>query len=383
MIPHLFLVLLLCVLLVSLAYSVLAFLLVVSYRRAREPTRTFTPPATLLKPLCGFEPGLLERLRSFCEQDYPDYQIVFGVRAADDPAVPVIERLRLEYPQRDLALVVDGRLYGSNRKMSNLANMVGDARHEILVISDSDVRVSRTYLRAVVAPFEDRKVGAVTCLFTGTPTGGLPSVLGATFINDWFLPAVLVAVALEKLSFCFGQTMAVRRTVLDAIGGFVGLAPYLADDYMLGKLVSDHGLEVRLAEAGLENVFSDSSLASVLRRELRWSRTYRTVRPVGYGFSILTDTTALSLVYLLMSAGSPLGVSLFAATLALRVGLHAAVRSKFRATGYDSFWLVPLRDLLCFAIRVRSFAGRGVEWKGEKFVVLSSGRLKSTGETPS
>ena len=376
------LLLLLAVVLVSLAYSTIALLLVVSYRRAPDPTPSFTPAVTLLKPLCGFEPGLLERLRSFCEQDYPNYQIVFGVRTADDPAVPAVERLRFEYPDRDLALVIDGRLCGSNRKMSNLANMIGDARHEILVISDSDVRVSRAYLRAVVAPFEDEKVGAVTCLFSGTPTGGLASVLAATFINDWFLPAVLVAVALEKLSFCFGQTMAVRRGVLEAIGGFAGMAPYLADDYMLGKLVSDRGLEVRLAEAGLENVFSDSGIASVLQRELRWSRTYRTLRPVGYGFSILTDTTALSLLYLLFSAGSSLGVLLFAATIALRVGLHAAVRSRFRITGPDSFWLVPVRDLLCFAVRIRSFVGRGVEWKGEKFVVLASGRLKSTGGSP-
>jgi ceramide glucosyltransferase len=382
MTPHAPFPFLLAIVLVSVAYSVLALLLVVSYRGARESAHTFTPAVTLLKPLCGLEPGLLECLRSFCEQDYPDYQIVFGVRVANDPAVPVIERLRQEYPHRDLALVVDGRLHGSNRKMSNLANMVGAARHDILVISDSDVRVARDYLRTVVAPFEDRKVGAVTCLYTGTPAGGLPSVLGAMFINDWFLPAVLVSVALSKLNFCFGQTMAIRRDVLDALGGFRGLAPYLADDYMLGKLVSDRGFEVRLAEAGVENVFSDSSLVPILRRELRWSRTYRTLRPVGYAFSFLTDTTALSLLYLLVSAGSPLGVSLFAATVALRVGLHAAVRRQFKATGDDSFWLVPIRDLLCFAIRVVSFLGRRVEWKGETFVVLASGRLEPRGETP-
>jgi ceramide glucosyltransferase len=373
---------LLGIVLVSVAYAVFALLLVASYRGNRRPAPDFMPPVTILKPLCGSEPYLLECLRSFCVQDYPDYQIVFGVRVADDPIVPVIEQLRQEHPDKDISLVIDGQLHGSNRKTSNLANMLGAARHDIFVISDSDVRVARSYLRTVVAPFGDLKVGAVTCLYTGTPTDGLPSVLAAMFINDWFLPSVLVAVALGKLNFCFGQTMAVRRDVLDAIGGFTGLAPYLADDYMLGKLVSDHGFEVRLAEPGIENIFSDPGLASVLRRELRWSRTYRTVRPVGYVCSIVTDTTALALLYLLVSRGSPLGLCLFGAAIGLRLALHKVVRSRFGAAGPDSLWLVPIRDLLCFGIRIGSFLGRRVEWRGEKFVVLSSGRLETKGQTP-
>jgi ceramide glucosyltransferase len=382
MASHVIAPLLLAIVVVSMVYCVFAFLLVCFYRVAREPAQAFTPALTLLKPLCGFEPGLLERLRSFCEQDYPDYQIVFGVRAAADPAVGVVQQLQREYPHKDLALVVDGRVHGFNRKMSNLANMVREARHGILVISDSDVRVAGNYLRRVVAPFQDPKVGAVTCLYTGTPADGLPSVLGAMFINDWFLPAVLVAVAVSKLNFCFGQTMAVRGDLLDALGGFTGLAPYLADDYMVGKLVSDHGFEVRLAEAGVENVFSDATLAPVLRREMRWSRTYRTLRPTGYAFSFLTDTTALALLYLLVSGGSSLATGLFVAALLLRMSLHAAVRRRFHAVGDDSLWLVPIRDLLCFGIRVGSFLGRRVEWKGEQFVVLPSGRLETKGQTP-
>ncbi len=374
--------LLLAVVLLSVAYAVFALLRVATYRGGRKPSPAFMPPVTILKPLCGSEPHLLECLRSFCLQDYPDYQIVFGVRVADDPILPIIEQLRQEFPDRDLSLIVDGQLYGHNRKMSNLANMLGAARHAILVISDSDVRVARGYLRTVVAPFDDLEVGAVTCLYTGTPTDGLPSVLAAMFINDWFLPSVLVAVALGKLNFCFGQTMAVRRDVLDAIGGFRALTPYLADDYMLGKLVDDHGVEVRLAVPGIENIFSDPSLASVLRRELRWSRTYRTVRPLGYVSSIVTDTTPLALLYLLVSRGSPLGLCLFGAAIALRAALHKVVRSRFGATGPDSLWLLPIRDLLCFALRIGSFLGRRVEWRGEKFVVLSSGRLETKGQTP-
>ncbi len=373
---------LLIVVLLSVVYSASALVLVVSHRRRRERALAFSPRVTILKPICGLETGLLDCLRSFCEQDYPDYQIVFGVRTADDPALAVLDRLRQEYPDRDFSFVVDGRIHGSNRKMSNLANMLGAARNDILVISDSDVRVTRSYLRSVVEPFRDRKVGALTSLYSGAASGGLPSVLGAMYINDWFLPAALASVSLSKLNFCFGQTMAVRRDVLDAVGGFWGLAPYLADDYMLGKLVSDRGLEVALVDAGVENLISDPSLGMLLRRELRWFRTYRTVRPVGYAFTILTDTTALTLLYLLATGGSTLGFSLLGAALALRAALHAAVRRRFGAAGAGRLWLVPVRDLLSFVVRIASFLSRRVEWKGQQFTVLSSGRLEARGETP-
>jgi ceramide glucosyltransferase len=340
------------------------------------------PLVTILKPVCGLEPGLSECLRSFFEQDYPEYQIVFGVRSASDPALAVLEALRREYPHRDVALVVDGRLHGSNRKMSNLANMLGAARHGILVISDSDVRVARDYLLKVVAPFAEPRVGAVTGLYTGASTGSLPSTLGAMFINDWFLPTILLAVRLRRLDFCFGQTMAVRRDVLDSIGGFQAIAPYLADDYVLGQLVAGKGFEVRLADPGLENLISDSRFPSLLRRELRWSRTYRIVRPASYRFSTLTDTTALALIALLVSGGSSFAFALFGATLLVRFGTHAAVRRRFHPSGPDRTWLVPFQDLLFFAIRVGSFLGRRVEWRGEEFVVLSSGRLETKVETP-
>jgi ceramide glucosyltransferase len=371
-----------CILPLSMAYTAGAIVLVFSFAKHRAGASAWMPPVTILKPLCGLEPGLLDSLRSFCEQDYPKYQIVFGVRTSSDAVLPILDRLEREYPDRDIMLVVDGRLHGSNRKMSNLANMLGAARYDILVISDSDIRVAPDYLRAAVEPFFDRKVGAATSLYTGTPSGGFPSVLGAMFINEWFLPAVLVSVALSKLSFCFGQTMAVRRSVLDSVGGFRGLAPYLADDYMLGKLVSDQGLEVRLVEAGVENVVSDTRLASLLTRELRWFRTYRAVRPWGYAFTVLTDTTALALLYLIASGFSILGFSLLAATTALRIGLHEAVSRRFGTGGGSQIWLVPIRDLLNFAIRVRSFFSRHIEWKGEQFVVLSSGKLETRREIP-
>ena len=371
--------LLLVLTLASLTYGVLALLGVAFFRfvRAPEPGDTFTPPLTLLKPVCGFEPGLFERLQSFCEQEYPAFQVVFGVRDAADPAARIVERLIRESPHADLALVVDDRLYGSNHKMGNLTNMLPAARHDILVVADSDGRVKPTYLRAVAAPFADPRVGAVTCLYVGKPIDeSVACALGADFINDWFLPSALIAIALEKVRFCFGATMAVRREALEAIGGFVGLATYLADDYLLGRRVSDSGFEVRLAGTVVETVVFEKNLKSLFRHELRWVRTFRTVRPISWTLTFVTDMTVLALLFLLASGGSALGFSLFGAAVVLRLALRAAVRRRFGIDGPNRLWLVPVRDLLSFAVRVAGFLGRGVEWKGEKFVVVPSGRLE-------
>jgi ceramide glucosyltransferase len=369
----------------SIAYGVLALLTVALFRLGRppEPGGTFAPPVTLLKPVCGFEPGLFERLQSFCQQEYPAYQVVFGVRYAEDPAARIVERLIQESPQRDFTLVVDDRLYGSNHKMSNVANMLAAAKHDILIVADSDGLVQPTYLRSVVAPFEDRRVGAVTCLYVGKPIDeSIACALGADFINDWFLPSVLVALALGKLRFCFGATMALRRDALEAMGGFVGLAQYLADDYLLGRGVSEQGLDVRLAAARVETVVFEKNLKALFRHELRWVRTFRTVRPVGWALTFVTDMTVLSLFFLLASGASALGWSLFGAAIVLRLALREAVRRRFGIEGPDRLWLVPVRDLLSFALRIVGFLGRGVEWRGGRFVVVPSGRLETRRDLP-
>ena len=360
----------------SLAYGVIALLRVILFRRRETPRSDFAPAVTILKPVCGIEPGLFDCLRSFCEQDYPDYQVVFGVGDARDEAVPVIERLLRESKHPDLTLVVDGRRYGGNYKMSNLTNMMASARHDILVVADADSLVQRDYLRAVVAEFESPRVGAVTCLYVGKPLGGLASALGAAFMNDWFLPSVLFDLALEKPSFCFGATMAIRRDALESIGGFIGLTPYLADDYLLGRRVRDLGLEVRLASPVVRTVVSEPDFRTLWQHELRWGRTFRTVRPIGWILTLTTDTMVLALAYLLASGASALSVALLGASILVRLGTHAAVRRRFGLDGPSGFWLVPLRDLLSFGVRVASFVGYGVVWKGEAFVIRSAGRLQ-------
>jgi len=235
------------------------------------------------------------------------------------------------------------------------------------VIADSDMLVEPDYLATVVACFDDPEVGAATCLYTGKAQSGLASSLGASFINKWFLPSVLVALSFGKLRFCFGATMAVRREALEAIGGFERLASMLADDYMLGKLVSAQGYKVVLVPYLVRNIIHEPSLAALFRHELRWARTVRSVQPIGYGMSFLTHAVPMSLLYLAVAPSPAWGYSVFALALILRLLMHFAARRHLGLDTPGRVWLVPVRDLMCFAIWVAGFLGRDVEWRQHNF----------------
>jgi ceramide glucosyltransferase len=369
----------------SVAYLGVAVRSVARFRFGRDsaaPARR-APPVTILKPVCGLDGDLEDNLRSFCRQDYPVYQVVFGVRDALDPAVPIVRRVIAAFPDGDLSLVVDSRISGANPKVSNLIAMSEHARHELLVVADSDMRVGPGYLSAVASAFDDPAVGAATCLYDGSAAGGLASILGTMFINDWFLPSVLVALESQELEFCFGATMAVKKGVLASIGGLDRLVTYLADDYMLGHLVSRKGLKVALAPVIVDNVVSERNLRSLVRHELRWARTVRTVRPVGFAFSFLTDAIPLSMLFLLVSRFSALGLGMFGLAAALRLVLHERVRARFHPAVADAPWLIPVRDFLTFGIRIASFLGHDVEWRDQDFVVDGGGRLAMKGGFPS
>jgi ceramide glucosyltransferase len=373
--------LLLAAVLSGIAYLLAAIASVVAFarRRGKEPEGG-TPAVTVLKPVCGIDHGLYENLRSFCDQDYPAFQVIFGVRDTLDPAVPVIQRVIREFSRCDAVLVIDDREMAGNFKVSNLANMYREARHDLLVIADSDMRVDRNYLRMVVKAFDDPRAGAATCLYSGTPVAGLSSILGAMFINDWFLPSVLVALALQDLRFCFGATMAVRREALAAIGGFDSLSTYLADDYMLGDLIARRGYTVRLCPYVVEGMVSEPDFRSLFTHELRWARTVRACRPSGYAFSIIGNgAVSLSALYLAASGFGAFGLALFVLAIGLRVVLHAAVRKAVRVPGPAAPWLIPLRDLLCLAIWVASFSSREVRWRGRRFSVRADGQLMTNG----
>ena len=363
----------------SILYLLWAILSVRLFQGRRAVPAGRLAPVTVLKPVCGLDPGLYPNLRSFCEQDYPEYQVIFGVHAADDPAVTVIERVIRDLPGRDLKLVVDERAIGTNGKVANLVNMYAHAKHDILVMADSDMRVEPGYLKAVVAPFDAPEVGAVTCLYKSSPVGGLASVMGSMFINEWFLPSVLVALTFMPVRFCFGATMAVRRTALEAIGGFTALASHIADDYMLGKLVTDRGFKVAVAPYVVENVVLEPDLKTLVRHELRWARTVRLVQPLGYSFSFVTNGVTMALLFLLVSDFSALGFFLLAVVLALRILLHYYIRAAFAIRGLSTPWLVPLRDILGFLVWCGSFFGRDVHWREQSFLLGANGELATKG----
>ena len=363
-------------------YWLVAFASVVLSRCPRPSTPEIAPPVTILKPLRGNDGQLYQNLRSFCIQDYRCFEIVFGVRHLHDPAVAVVERLRREFPGLELKLVADSRTIGTNLKVSNLANLVRHAKHDTLIVADSDMRVGPGYVRAVTWPLEDRRVGLVTCLYRGVPTSGLASQLGAMFINEWFLPAALIGTHLERLRHAFGATIAFRRDTLGSIGGFEAIADQLADDYMLGWLVSGRGLRVVLVPYVVENVVTERNLRTLFLHELRWARTFRTLRPLAYFCSLLTYGIPLSVLWLAASKGSgPACIALALHTALRAIGRLVLYRSLGQPLPWSATWLVPVRDVGSFLVGVLSFLGRTVRWNDEAFRVHRGGRLERLVET--
>ncbi|HVS26292.1 MAG TPA: bacteriohopanetetrol glucosamine biosynthesis glycosyltransferase HpnI [Burkholderiales bacterium] len=361
--------------LASLAYLAFALLRVIAFGKQRAGPSAYQPPISLLKPVCGLEPELYQNLRTFCDQDYPDYQIIFGVRDPNDPAIAVIKRLIREFPQRHAALIVDETVTGTNFKVSNLANMYRAVEHDLLVIADSDMRVGRDYLGAVAAPFADLQVGAATCLYMGVPVDGFASRLGAMFINDCFAPSVLVALSFQELRYCFGATMAVRRPALEKMGGFAVLTDQLADDHMLGKRIAEQGLKVALPAYVVENHVWESGFKALFLHELRWARTIRAMQPVGYAFSFITYPVAVSALLVLIFPMKAAGLTLLAVSVIMRALLHWSVHAGFRIPGPTQAWLAPFRDLLSFVVWVVSFFGRSVQWREQNFSVRRDGQL--------
>ncbi len=367
-------IVLLCAL-ASLAYVGLAVRATLAFKRKSASAGPDSMPVTILKPVCGMEVNLYQNLRSFCTQDYPRYQVIFGVSSATDPALEVIHRLIEEFPDRELELVIDARLIGTNHKVSNLANMYPVAHYDLLVIADSDMLVEPDYLATVAACFDDPEVAVATCLYTGKPDEGLASSLGASFINKWFLPSVLVALSFQKLSFCFGATMAVRRERLAAIGGFERLASVLADDYMLGNLISEQGYKVALVPYLVRNIVHEPSMQALFRHELRWARTVRSVQPIGYSMSFLTHAIPMALLYLAVTPSPGLGFSVLGLAVIMRLMMHYAARSHLALDAPSQVWLEPIRDLMCFAIWLASFFGRNVDWRQHSFTIQDSGQM--------
>ncbi len=348
---------------------------------ARRPVErdAAAPSVTVLKPLHGAEPLLAEKLRSFCDQDYPAYDVVLGTRGADDAALAVARDVAAEFPGRVFVVSADDDTpRHANPKANTLAGMVPHARGDVLAIADSDMRVDRGWLRAVAAPFADPGVGAVTCLYRGEPADdGLPSVLGAMANHEHFAPSVLVAQALGPLRYAFGATMAVRRGLFEALGGLAVLGAHLADDARLGELVARHGLRVHLSRYAVANVVAEPGLRSLWEHEVRWARTHRMLRPGGYAGLFLTYPVPLALLYAAGSRGSRrrLALAALVTAVAARFALRRAAGEAFGTRPVGPAWLVPLRDSLGLAVWAAAYGSREVGWSGDAFTVRADGTL--------
>jgi ceramide glucosyltransferase len=348
----------------------------------------------VLKPLHGDEPLLEEALASVCQQDYQAWQVVFGVQDAADTALPVVRRLQARFPDCDIAVVVDPTGHGANRKVGNLMNMLPAAKHDVLVIADSDVHVAPDWLRRLVAALEVPGVGLVTTVYVGLPlppapsrkgrgsslcngetppplAGGgwgegsqsLSSTLGALHINHYFLPGALLARAIGRQD-CLGATMALHRQTLERIGGFPALVNHLADDNVLGRLVQRLGLRVALANTIPATTVGETTLRALWRHELRWARTIRALAPLPFAASVLQYPLAWAALAVLLAGAAPWSLAWFAAAWGLGAAAARGIDRALALANRTPLWLLPLRELMSVAVMAASYAGRRVDWRG-------------------
>jgi ceramide glucosyltransferase len=321
---------------------------------------------------------MFEALRSHCLQNYPEYEIVFGISDANDPAIPIVEKLMCEFPQRNIRMVHCEKQLGANGKVSSLAPLVPEATHEVLLVNDSDIRVGPDYLRTVVTKLQRPGTGLVTCLYRGVPAQTLGSRLEALGISTDFVPGVLVARQIEGgMRFGLGSTLAFRKHDLEAIGGFEAIADYLADDYELGRRIAENGRRVELSHTVVETHLPAYDLAGFFRHQVRWARTIRAARPAGYAGLILTFTLPWAALTLTLAPHTFWAWALIAAAFVARLSsaLVSGVVVLRDKQMLRLFWLLPVRDFLAVVVWVAGWAGRKVMWRGLAFVVRK-GKLK-------
>lgn len=359
----------------AIAYTALAIARVRAFRvQAARMVKPSSTPVSILKPLHGDEPHLFDNLCSFCEQDYDEFQVVFGAADPADPALAVARAVAARFPNRDIAIVAGEAKAAANPKIGNLLGLIDRARHPLIAIADSDIRVGPHYLRAVAGCFEHPDVGAATCIYGGIPGTSAASRLGAMHINDQFAPSVMVATALEPLTYCFGATMAVRADVLERIGGLSSLAEHLADDYLLGKRVSEAGYRVALVPHAVQTTVSDETFSALWHHERRWSRAILGQRPAGYIGSVVTYALPIAAVFAL-AARTPFSAVVLAAAAVLRTALHFEGRSAFAPQIRATPWLIPLRDCFGLAVWASSFFGKRIRWKSDAYQLEAGGRM--------
>jgi len=353
------------------AYSALDFL-----AQANHINPDFHPPVSILKPVCGLDANTYRNLASFCQQTYPHYQVIFCVQDPADPVVAVVKQIRHDFPAIDIRLVVSDRAIGTNLKISNLANAAAEAKHGILLIADSDIQVGSDYLMQVVQPLQDPAVGVVTCTYRSIPQGWI-ATLEALGISTELAPTVLVSRKLTGMTFGIGATIVMRRTVLEAIGGFAAVANYLHDDFHLGRMPSQLGYRVVLSRYVVNHILGTDSFAAFIQHQGRWNRGIRVSEPLGYAGQVFTFGTVSSLLLLLTMQGSTIAWVILGVTWALRLMMAwlVGVQVLNDPVVKTWWWFAPFSDILRFGVWCYGFTGNTIEWRGRQLKLTKDGRI--------
>jgi ceramide glucosyltransferase len=333
--------------------------------------RAFTPPVSNLKPIRGLDPDAYENFASFCKQDYPDYEVVFCVGEEDDPAVPVLQRLKLEFPEQQIRVLFGSGGTGSNDKVVKLARLVSEARHEVVVISDSDVRVKPDYLRTVVAPLADPKVGAVTCFYVPIEDKTFTDNLQTIGMFSDFYAGILVARQLDGVKFALGPTIATTRTRLAGFGGYEAIKNRPADDLLVGRLIAEQGHEVELLPYAISTVADYGSMRDLFHKRLRWIVVMRHLRPWGHLGLLLTQGLPWSLMAVVIRPSAGVALGYLGAYSALRLAMTWMVG--IWGLKQDALWktlaLIPVWDALAFVIWLTSFTRNSIRWRDSEYYI--------------
>ena len=367
----------------SLAYYVFAIVAAIRFASRMvvqpPPLPKIAPRVAILKPLYGLSSSLFANVVSFLELDYPRKEFVFGVADYNDGAAEVPVALKPRYQVEQIALVVGEEPNASNRKIAKLVRMAERApKAEIFVLSDADVAVERDHLRRVVTELTaDEKIGIVTCAYRASAIGGFASRLEAAFVNTDFAPMAIVSEAIEPMRHAFGATIAVKRAALDSIGGFAALKDLLADDFYLGRMVAERGYRVKLSSSIVTLTCEETRFAQFWHHQLRWARTYRSVRPESIA-TILINGTFWALLLMIASGFSRDALGILAGVLAARTAMAAVVAGRVlrMPQALSDLWIVPIKDLVMAGIWFASLVGNEVDWGSRRYRLLSGGRME-------
>jgi ceramide glucosyltransferase len=359
-------------------YGVAIYAAVDFFFQSTSDRPEFQPSVSLLVPICGLDGGAYENLASLCQQDYPNYQIIFAVQDSQDSSIPIIQQISRDFPELDLQFVISDRTIGMNRKVSNLANAAIEAKYNTLVLVDSDIRVTPDYLKQVVQPLHDSTVGVVTCMYRSLTYGWL-SGFEAISITTEFLPRILAARTLQGMGFALGATIVIRKSVLEEIGGFLAVADALEDDYQLGHLSAQAGYQVVLSDYIVDHVMASPRLVDFIHHQTRWARGNLFARPLGHLSLIFTYGTVISLLFLLITKGSLFGWFVLGVTWSIRLVMawFIGVQQLQDTVARKFLWLVPLRDIISFGFWCYGFLGNTIRWRDRRFRLTTGGKLKA------